>query len=200
MQEHHQFLGRCLLLQHATNGGLASARNTAFREATSPWCFVLDADNQLDPLALEHCNQLAQQSDSNCAVIHSLVRVNPEAGSDDSRVLVSDAPWQQQLFRGGNYIDAMALIRREAWKSVDGYTHIPGGWEDFDFWCSLIDAGWHGVLCPQVLATYTSHSSSMRAESTTKQERRLSRLLQARHPWLDLPQCRDQAIWPPSKG
>ena len=200
MQEHHQFMGRCLLLQHSTNGGLASARNTAFREATSPWCFVLDADNQLDPLALEHCNQLAQQSDSNCAVIHSLVRVNPEAGSDDSRVLVSDAPWQQQLFRGGNYIDAMALIRREAWKSVDGYTHIPGGWEDFDFWCSLIDHGWHGMLCPQVLATYTSHDSSMRAESTTKQERRLSRLLQSRHPWLDLPQCHDQAIWPASNN
>ena len=200
MQEQHQRLGRCLLLQHKTNGGLAAARNTAFRLATSPWCFVLDADNQLDPQALEHCGQLARRSGQRCAVIHSLVRVNPEAGSDDPRVLVSDLPWQQQLFKGGNYIDAMALVRREAWEAINGYTHIPGGWEDYDFWCSLIDAGWHGVLCPQVLATYTSHDSSMRAKSTTKQERRLSRLLQARHPWLDLAQCRDQAIWPASKG
>ena len=199
MQEHHPQLGRCLLLQHTANGGLAAARNTAFRMATSPWCFVLDADNQLDPLALQQCGQLARHSAATCAVVHSLVRVKPEPGSDDPRVLVSDTPWQQQLFRGGNYIDAMALVRREAWEAIGGYTHIPGGWEDFDFWCSLIDAGWHGVLCPQVLATYTSHSSSMRAESTTKQERRLSRLLQARHPWLDLPQCHDQAIWPPAK-
>ncbi|WP_186480333.1 glycosyltransferase [Synechococcus sp. NOUM97013] len=200
MQEHHPQLGRCLLLQHNSNGGLAAARNTAFRLATSPWCFVLDADNQLEPLALQQCGQLARHSAANCAVVHSLVRVQAEQGSDDPRVLVSDTPWQQQLLRGGNYIDAMALVRREAWEAIGGYTHIPGGWEDFDFWCSLIDAGWHGVLCPQVLATYTSHSSSMRAESTTKQERRLSRLLQARHPWLDLPQCHDQAIWPPSKG
>jgi hypothetical protein len=36
----------------------------------------------------------------------------------------------------------------------------------------------------------------MRAASTTRQERRLSRLLQARHPWLDLPQAQDQAVWP----
>ena len=36
----------------------------------------------------------------------------------------------------------------------------------------------------------------MRAASTTRQERRLSRLLQARHPWLELPQTRDQAVWP----
>ena len=196
MQEQHSQLGRCLLLQHTHNGGLAAARNTAFRLATSPWCFVLDADNQLDPQALEHCGELARRSDQRCAVIHSLVRVNPEAGSDDPRMLVSDLPWQQQLFKGGNYIDAMALVRREAWEAINGYTHIPGGWEDYDFWCSLIDAGWHGVLCPQVLATYTSHSHSMRAESTTLQERRLSRLLQERHPWLALPLCRDEPIWP----
>ena len=196
MRDHHRHLGRCLLLQHAENGGLAAARNSAFRAATSRWCFVLDADNQLDCEALACCGHLAKQADAHCAVIHSLVRVKAEQGSDDPRVLVSDAPWQQQLFLSGNYIDAMALVRREAWEAIDGYTHIPGGWEDFDFWCCLIDAGWHGVLCPQVLATYTSHDSSMRAKSTTLQERRLSRLLQARHPWLELPQCHDQVIWP----
>jgi hypothetical protein len=36
----------------------------------------------------------------------------------------------------------------------------------------------------------------MRAAHTTSQERRLSRLLQARHPWLELPQASDQAVWP----
>ncbi len=200
MADQHPHLGRCLLLQHTDNGGLAAARNTAFQAATGAWCFVLDADNQLDDEAVERCWKLAKGADSHCAVIHSLVRVKPEQGSEDPRVLVSDAPWQQQLFCGGNYIDAMALVRREAWKAIGGYTHIPGGWEDFDFWCCLIDAGWHGVLCPQVLATYTSHNTSMRAESTTRQERRLSRLLQARHPWLNLPQCHDQAIWPPSRS
>ena len=51
----------------------------------------------------------------------------------------------------------MALVRHSAWESVGGYSHIPGGWEDFDFWCKLIDADYHGVLCPQVLATYRLH-------------------------------------------
>ena len=196
MEQHHSRLGRCLLLQHTSNGGLASARNTAFAVAESPWCFVLDADNSLDPLAAAHCGSLAAAADPRCGVVHSLIRVQPEPGCDDPRQLVSDLPWQQEIFKRGNYIDAMALVRREAWQAIGGYTHIPGGWEDFDFWCSLIDAGWHGILCPQVLATYTSHSSSMRAAHTTSQERRLSRLLQARHPWLELPQTRDQAVWP----
>ena len=196
MERHHPRFARCLLLQHTCNGGLASARNTAFQAAESPWCFVLDADNQLDPLALAHCGGLAANASERCGVVHSLVRVKPEPGSHDPRHLVSNLPWQQQRFTPGNYIDAMALVRRQAWQAVGGYTHIPGGWEDFDFWCCLIDAGWHGMLCPQVLATYTSHGTSMRATSTNRQERRLSRLLQHRHPWLDLPQARDQAIWP----
>jgi GT2 family glycosyltransferase len=195
MQKHQSRFSRCLLLQHEANGGLASARNTAFAAAQSPWCFVLDADNQLDPLALAHCSELANSADARCAVIHSLIRVQPEAGCHDSRQLISDIPWNSTVFQLGNYIDAMALVRREAWQAVGGYTHIPGGWEDFDFWCSLIDGGWHGVLCPQVLATYTSHGNSMRNSNTNQHTYRLSRLLQARHPWLALRQAQNQAIW-----
>jgi hypothetical protein len=143
-----------------------------------------------------HCQALANQAAPGCAVIHSLIRVQAEAGCHDPRPLVSDLPWQQQIFQRGNYIDAMALVHREAWHAVGGYTHIPGGWEDFDFWCCLIDAGYHGQLCPQVLATYTSHGHSMRMVSTGGQQRRISRLLEARHPWLSLPLCGDQTIAP----
>ena len=186
MAEHHSRFARCLLLQHTANGGLASTRNTAFAAAESPWCFVLDADNALDPLAVAHCSLLANAADSSCAVVHSLIRVQPEAGCHDPRQLVSDLPWQQEIFQRGNYIDAMALVRREAWQAVGGYTHIRGGWEDFDFWCCLIDAGWHGILCPQVLATYRLHGDSMLQSQTNNHQRRLSRLLQQRHPWLQL--------------
>ena len=195
MTEHHQYFSRCILLQHTRNGGLASARNTAFSSARSPWCFVLDADNQLDPLALSRCGELAMSADTQCAVVHSLVRVSAEDRAQEGRHLVSDLPWQKEIFKHGNYIDAMALVRRDAWQAVGGYTHIPGGWEDFDFWCSLIDGGWHGILCPQVLATYTSHGNSMRATNTTRQERRLSRLLQTRHPWLQLPLAKNCGVW-----
>lgn len=200
MQKHQERFARCLLLQHTQNGGLASARNTAFAIAESSWCFVLDADNQLDPLALAHCRSVAAEANSRCAVVHSLIRVQPEDGCNDTRTLVSDLSWQKEVFKRGNYIDAMALVRREAWQSIGGYTHIPGGWEDFDFWCSLIDAGWHGILCPQVLATYTSHKSSMRNSTTNLHTHSLSRLLQSRHPWLQLPQARNHGIWQTESG
>ena len=193
----HRF-ARCLLLQHTENGGLAAARNTAFQAATSPWCFVLDADNQLQAKAVEHCGALTTSADPRCGVIYPLIKVLNQHGSMDPRPLVSDRLWNPSLLAEGNYIDAMALVRVEAWRHVGGYTHIPGGWEDYDFWCKLVDAEWHGLHCPQVLATYTSHLQSMRATSTNRQERQLRRLLQQRHPWLRLLTQEDGVVWPPA--
>ena len=194
MNKQHASFARCLLLQHTNNGGLASARNTAFESAQSDWCFVLDADNTLEPMAAEHCAIVASQVDAQCAVVHSLVRVVPSPNSDDQRHLISGLPWLKHYLTAGNYIDAMALVRRSAWADVGGYTHIPGGWEDFDFWCCLIDAGWHGTLCPEVLATYNSHGNSMRTTNTMRQERHLARILEQRHPWLELAYGSDQSL------
>jgi GT2 family glycosyltransferase len=84
-------------------------------------------------------------------------------------------------------VDAMALVRRSAWAQAGGYTHIEGGWEDFDFWCKLLDAGFHGVQCPRILAVYRSHDQSMSHTATNSNWRALARTLQRRHPWLDLP-------------
>ena len=84
----------------------------------------------------------------------------------------------------------MALVRRSAWQSVGGYTHIDGGWEDFDFWCKLVDGGFHGIQCPRVLAVYRSHATSMSHSATNHRWRALSRTLQRRHPWLQLPLAR----------
>ena len=191
LQNHGGRFARARLLQHPSNAGLAAARNSAFATAASPWCFVLDADNTLAPTAVAHTLALANASPPSTAVVFPLVErcINgPQGPSCDG--LISRVSWQTQHFLRGNVIDAMALIRRQAWQHVGGYCHIPGGWEDFDFWCSLIDAGWHGVLCPEQLATYHVHSQSMLQQQTNRHVRQVSRLLQARHPWLQLPMAR----------
>jgi GT2 family glycosyltransferase len=184
-------LVRLQLLRHRENAGLATARNTAFRAAQAPWCFVLDADNALYPRAVAHCLQLAHLGSARLAVVHPLLAVEREPGRpDEQRSLVSTAAWQRQRFQGGNVVDAMALVRRSAWEAVGGYTHIEGGWEDFDFWCKLIEAGFHGVQCPELLAVYRSHADSMSHTATNRSWRTLSRTLQRRHPWLNLPLAR----------
>jgi GT2 family glycosyltransferase len=185
LEQHGARFCRVQLLRHRHNGGLAAARNSAFAAAVAPWCWVLDADNQLDQRAVESCLRLAETSPANTAIVHPLIRTVDDAGRSLGLVGGGHA-WQREQLKAGNVVDAMALVRRSAWQAVGGYSHIPGGWEDFDFWCKLIEADWHGVLCPQVLATYHRHGDSMLQSQTNNRQRRLSRLLQHRHPWLQL--------------
>ncbi len=176
------------LLRHGSNAGLATARNSAFRAATAPWCFVLDADNALYPDALRACLELAQAGPAALAVVHPLLAVEAETGRpDELRSLVRPQSWQRERFSFENHVDAMALVRHRAWDAVGGYTHIEGGWEDYDFWCKLISAGFHGLQCPRVLAVYRSHCQSMSHTATNRNWKALSRTLQDRHPWLQLP-------------
>ena len=191
LQQHASRFSHVQLLRHRINTGLAAARNTAFSAASSQWAFVLDADNMLFPAAVEACLEQALAADSAVAVIHPWIEVIGDGSNGhDGRSLISRLSWRREAFRNGNILDAMALIRCSAWQSVAGYSHIEGGWEDFDFWCKLIDAGFHGLLCPRVLARYHTHASSMTANFTVSHWRQLSRCLQERHPWLNLPYAR----------
>jgi len=179
---------RLILLRHHSNSGLAVARNTAFSRASAAWCFILDADNILLPRAVEECLALAEHGSERLGVVHPILAVQASLGRpDDQRSLVSTASWQKQRLRTGNVVDAMALVRRSAWEAVGGYTHIEGGWEDFDFWCKLIEADYHGIQCPKLLGIYNSHICSMSHRFTNRSWRALSQCLQQRHPWLGLP-------------
>lgn len=194
LQRHPSLFDRVVLVRHPSNCGLSATRNTAFSLAVTPWCFVLDADNTLDPSALSICDALAHDCDHKVAVIHPLIRtVSTSSMQMETFGLISALPWLAHAFVHGNYIDAMALIRTSAWASVGGFSHIPGGWEDYDFWCKLLDAGFTGQLCPMVCASYHRHPNSMLNSSTRYQLRRISRLLQARHPWLKLPYAQPTA-------
>ena len=189
----HPFV-RMLLLRHGHNTGLATARNTALANSQAPWCFVLDADNALFPDAVADCLALADASAPQLAVVHPLLAVEAEPGRpDEQRTLVRPQSWQRERLRFENHVDAMALVRRSAWEVVGGYTHIEGGWEDYDFWCKLAGAGYHGLQCPRILAVYRSHAASMSHCATNRSWHALSRTLQQRHPWLQLPLAQTEA-------
>lgn len=185
MAQWQERFSHCVLLSHRSNGGLAAARNSAFRYTQAPWCFVLDADNTIAPQALEQCLTTGHAGSPQLAVVHPLIRRVHTDGHSDG--LIAPHSWQREAFLQGNVVDAMALVRRSAWQQVNGYTHIPGGWEDYDFWCKLIEHGFHGSLCPYMLGNYHIHEQSMVHQSSHRNTRNLSRLLQQRHPWLKLP-------------
>jgi len=152
-----------LLVRHPVNLGLAASRSAAVTRGRGEYVFMLDADNGVYPSALGRL-VAALDEDPEASFAYAMIAVL-EDGRPVS--LLSSLPWEPAHLRSGNYIDAMALIRREELLELGGYTTEPRltGWEDFHLWCSCAKAGRRGLLVPQVLAWYRRHRHSMLADT-----------------------------------
>ncbi len=147
------------LVARGQNHGLPNARNTGLHHSRGDYVFILDADNTIYP----HClGRLVGTLEANpdAAFAYGLLEVFDGARSRD---LLSWREWDPARLRYGNFVDAMAMIRRPVLESVGGYTTDPRlfGWEDFALWCTLAEHGWSGVRVPEILARYRKGLLSM---------------------------------------
>jgi glycosyltransferase involved in cell wall biosynthesis/GT2 family glycosyltransferase/SAM-dependent methyltransferase len=178
---------RLVVLKHRSNHGLAHCRNAGFDAAETPYVLPLDADNKLLP----HCcdRLLNTMRSSRVGFVYGTIQ---RFGDETS--LVSEWPYDAQRLVGGNYIDAMALVSKEAWVMVGGYHRIQiVGVEDYDFWCRMAEHGLSGAWCEEVVALYRVHQSSMLRTLTNveRNHRQLLDIMESRHPWL-APVAREQ--------
>jgi glycosyltransferase involved in cell wall biosynthesis len=179
LQAHGERFTRVSLLRHRRNQGLAQARNTAFTHALGSNVFVIDADNEIYPRAIGRLHQALATSGAGAAYTQL------EVFGNKSAVGAADI-WQPNWLRHGNYIDAMALVSRSAWHDVGGYTHIDGGWEDYDFWCKFVEQGYVAAFVPEMLCRYRVHGNSMLRTETARSYDGLFIEMTLRHPWMKL--------------
>ncbi len=179
MEQQASRFSRTLLLQHKRNQGLAQARNTAFRHGRGRAVFVIDADNEIYPRAIGRL--YAAMTTSGAAATYS----QHEIFGNRRGTGLSDI-WHPEWLRHGNYIDAMALVSRRAWLDVGGYTHIEGGWEDYDFWCKFIEQGYVAAFVPEMLCRYRVHGTSMLRTETARSYDAVFIEMTLRHPWMQL--------------
>jgi glycosyltransferase involved in cell wall biosynthesis len=177
-QGHRLVRGR--LIKNVLNYGLSTSRNIAFEAAEGQFVMVLDADNQLMPTAIEKLLSACEAANSEAA--YSIIE---NFGAEKS--LGSAYVWNPERLAIGNYIDAMALIRKRAWQAVGGYFQFEiDGWEDYDLWCSFVKHGFEAIFVPEVLCRYRVHKVSMLQSVTNVGHEELSMQITLRHPWLRL--------------
>jgi len=168
-----------LLVRHPVNRGLGPARNTALDFARGELVFVLDADN----LVYRRCIATlvdALDADHEAIFAWGMLEMFDEQGAVGLR---SPYPWDPVRFRDQNFIDAMALIRTAWLRDRGGYTTDARlyGWEDYDLWCAVAQAGRRGVFVPSVVARYRSTRHSM-LTITDISDRVAKSVLAERHP------------------
>jgi len=169
----------------ATNAGLSAARNTGFEIARTAQSMLLDADNTLEPRCLRLLLDALEQRDESVGFAYGIV-----ARYGDELNLTSHLPWDPVRLCSGNYIDAMAMVRRSAWEAAGGWDPSIderfGGWEDYELWLHLAALGIRGTLVPQVVARYWYHGESMLALLNLETDSLRSEL-RARYPMLPWP-------------
>jgi Glycosyl transferase family 2 len=152
-----------LIVRKHANTGLAEARNVGLECARSRFVFILDADNWIYP----HCVRVlhSEIAGGTYAGVYGVIRRFDDETCEGVGLL-SKYEWSVRELVRCPYIDAMAILDRSAVLGVGGYStelieHGWFGWEDYDLWLKLAQAGQSCRLVPSVLSSYRVHDNSM---------------------------------------
>ncbi len=143
-------------VMHTRNMGLPSARNNGIREAKGEFILPLDADDRIGAAYMEEALKVFE-SRPNTGIVYC------EAAYFGTR----DGAWDTWEFSFErilleNMIFCSAFFRRADWEKSGGYRpNMVYGFEDWDFWLSLIELGREVYKIPRKLFFYRTKDSSM---------------------------------------
>lgn len=140
------------LVRRTVNAGLPAARNLGVQRSRGELVFILDDDNTVYPRCLEVLAGPLRE-DPSLAFTYGILQAFDHAGP---AALVSWPAWDPRRLRYGNFVDAMAMLRRSTLLEVGGYRTDPTihGWEDYDLWCRFAEEGRRGLQVPEMVGRY----------------------------------------------
>ncbi|MCI5223605.1 MAG: glycosyltransferase family 2 protein, partial [Candidatus Electrothrix sp. AR4] len=150
---------------HTDNQGLSSARNNGIKEARGKYILPLDADDRIGPTYLEQAVHLLDAS-QNLGIVYCKAQY---FGDRNSEWQLPAYSLEEMLLN--NVIFCTAFFRRADWKEAGGFDPaMVYGWEDYDFWLSLIERGRQVKRIPEILFYYRIRSDSMLRSKEKKQK------------------------------
>jgi glycosyltransferase involved in cell wall biosynthesis len=138
------------------NQGLASARNNGIEAAAGEYILPLDADDKIAPAYLEKAVKILDEN-KNIGIVYC------EAEFFGEENLKWDLPeFRLSRILIDNLIFASSFFRKDDWRKVGGYKpEMIYGWEDYEFWLSLIELKREVYRIPETLFFYRKRSDSM---------------------------------------
>jgi len=184
------FDGRGWRVIRQENRYLGAARNAAAAAARGEWLLFLDDDNVLFPDAVTRLVRAARFSGADCVPAASIRFSGEGDPRNDSggrqtiiRFLGAARAWNRICNVAG---DACALLRRDAFRAVGGFTEIYGvGLEDIELFNRLILAGRHVEPLPDPVYYYRTHATTSMIGMLRDRYRAETCRARALHPYLE---------------
>lgn len=138
------------------NHGLASARNNGIAAAAGDYILPLDADDKIAPAYLEKAVKYLDE-DTELGIVYC------EADFFGEENFKWDLPdYELSKILLDNLIFASAFFRKKDWEAIGGYKQaMIFGWEDYDFWLSIIELERKVCRIPETLFYYRKRNDSM---------------------------------------
>ena len=169
--------GRGVRVLRQENRGPGPARTAGLRATSAEYVLPLDADDRLLPGALP---VLRAELDANPAAVAAWGSARHFGGLDFvQRSLPSLDPWQLSY---QNHLPLSALYRRDAVLAAGGW-QLDGGYEDWDLWMTLAEAGHQGVGLEAITGEYRVLPGRRLSRSSSRHAERCA-VLRERHPRL----------------
>lgn len=140
---------KVIIADKATN--LPTARNLGVKQANTPWVLCLDADDKIEPTFLE---KTIGKDD--------IVSVGQVMFEDEHEIWIPKEHPTFNDFIRGNQIHCASLFKKEVWETVGGFDEtMTNGYEDWDFWCQALKAGYTVTTIQEPLFYYRRHGKTM---------------------------------------
>ncbi|MBD2199022.1 MULTISPECIES: glycosyltransferase family 2 protein [Calothrix] len=144
------------LVINTNNQGLAAARNHGIKVSRGKYILPLDADDKIGNTYIEEAVKLLE-SNENLGIVYCEAEF---FGEKTGKWELPEYRFPDILIK--NVIFCSGLFRKSDWLSTSGYnSKMIYGWEDHDFWLSIIELGRDVYRIPKVLFFYRKSSSSM---------------------------------------
>jgi glycosyltransferase involved in cell wall biosynthesis len=142
---------------HTANQGLACARNNGISEATGEYILPLDADDKLGSSYMEKAVS-ALDANSDFGIVYCEAEF---FGEKIGKWRLPEYKFPDILL--SNVIVCSGFYRKSDWQKVNGYNpNMIYGFEDHDFWLSLIELGKRVYRIPETLFYYRKRPGSMK--------------------------------------
>ena len=155
------------------NQGLPIARNRGIELAKGQYILPLDADDKIAPTYIEKACKVLDE-DKDIGIVYCEAEL---FGETNCKWELAEFSLSQILI--GNMIFATAMYRKTHWEKVNGYNkNMIHGYEDYDFWLSLLELDIKVYCIPEILFFYRQKKTSMVKKLEKDEEIKLAIWLQ----------------------